>query len=142
MWGILQFNCMNETQEIATTSLMNSSLTPSGSPETVDEASTLEIIVATAPEISINTADGGQESPTLSFKGPLHPAGGSSRDNDFNPDTPTMEQIDNLTFNTTPWLYADSAQLVYTGVAGPFTSDQGNAWWEGGNMNTLRFNHF
>ncbi|KEY64525.1 hypothetical protein S7711_03592 [Stachybotrys chartarum IBT 7711] len=142
MWGILQFNCMNETQEIATASLMNSSLTPSGSPETVDEASTLEIIVATAPEISINTADGGQESPTLSFKGPLHPAGGSSRDNDFNPDTPTMEQIDNLTFNTTPWLYADSAQLVYTGGAGPFTSDQGNAWWEGGNMNTLRFNHF
>jgi hypothetical protein len=141
MWEILRFNSTVETQEIARAGLIDPSLTPPDSLCTEEENSTLEITVATSSEISINTTDGGQQSPTLSFKRPVNHSGRASGDNVFTPDTPTLEQVDNLTYNTTPWLYADSSQLVYAGDIGPFPSES-TAWWEGGSFNNLRFNIF
>ncbi|KAH7303492.1 hypothetical protein B0I35DRAFT_485181 [Stachybotrys elegans] len=143
MWEILHFNSTADATELATAGLIDSGLMPMLPIDSTDANSTLEIIVATSPEISINTADGGQESPTVPFKGPANQTNSnSSRENVFNPDTPTMEGIDSLTYNTTPWLYADSSQLAYAGDTGPITSEPSNAWWEGGSFNSLRFNIF
>lgn len=152
MWEILQFNSTTDSQEIPTAGLLDASLTPALPPLDTSENSTLEIIVATSPEITINTADGGQEAPTLSYK-PSHnnnkfnnnkhnmsSANSSSRQNVF--DTPSVEQIDSLTFNTTPWLYADSSQLINIGELPDLQSEPGNAWWEGDNFNNIMFNQF
>ncbi|KAL3291128.1 C6 transcription factor [Colletotrichum asianum] len=152
MWEILQFNSTTDSQEIPTAGLLDASLTPALPPVDTSENSTLEIIVATSPEITINTADGGQEAPTLSYK-PSHnnnkfnnskhnvsSANSSSRQNVF--DTPSVEQIDSLTFNTTPWLYADSSQLINIGELPDLQSEPGNAWWEGDNFNNIMFNQF
>ncbi|TEA16336.1 hypothetical protein C8034_v001588 [Colletotrichum sidae] len=152
MWEILQFNSTADSQEIPTAGLLDASLTPAPPPVDTSESSTLEIIVATSPEITINTADGGQEAPTLSYKPPSRPAvtssssssaaaGGPSaatRQNVF--DTPTVEQIDSLTFNTTPWLYADSSQLINIGELPDLQPEPGSAWWEGDNFNNMIFN--
>ncbi|OLN95469.1 hypothetical protein CCHL11_05169 [Colletotrichum chlorophyti] len=151
MWEILQFNSTTDTQEIPTAGLLDASLTPSTPPVDTSENSTLEIIVATSPEITINIADGGQEAPTSSFKrapvssggqggGGAGSASSSSRSQVFDP--PTVEQIDSLTFNTTPWLYADPSQLVGIGDMTYPQSEPGNAWWEGENFNNIIFNHF
>lgn len=146
MWKILQFNSTTDSQELPAAGLLDPSLTPAVASDDIDESSTLEIVVATSPEISINTADGGQESPTLSFKAPVAPGAGSSRDGrdgrDAVYDTPTVEQIDSLTFNTTPWLYADSSQLFSIGDMGFAQSEPGNAWWEDDNFDNIMFNHF
>ena len=152
MWEILQFNSAPDSREIPTAGLLDDSLAPTVVPEDLGESTTLEIIVATSPEITINTADGGQEAPTLSsYKAPV-PAGAnnsnnpgtggssSSRDSVF--DTPAAELVDSLTFNTTPWLYADSSQLVNIGDMTYPQSEPGNAWWEGENFNNIMFNHF
>lgn len=149
MWKILQFNSTTDSQELPAAGLLDSSLTPAISSDDID-TSTLEIVVATSPEISINTADGGQESPTLSFKGPLASSGPNNNNNAGHGrepavfDTPSVEQIDSLTFNTTPWLYADSSQLFSIGDMG-YTqneSEPGNAWWEDDNFDNIMFNHF
>ncbi|KAM0280073.1 hypothetical protein ACHAQH_004269 [Verticillium albo-atrum] len=140
MWRILQFNSTIDAQGISISGLLADSLTTALQQDEDDENSTLEIVVATSPEISINTADGGQDSPTLSFKAPvatgLHPPQVAP----FDP--PTVEQIDSLTFNTTPWLYADSSQLFSIGDIGYNQSEPGNAWWEDDNFDNIMFNHF
>lgn len=140
MWEVLQFNSTTGSREIPTAGLLDASLAPIFAPDDAGENLTLEVIVATSPEISINTASGGQEAPTLSYKPPVSSGAGSSRDTIF--DSPTAEQIDNLTFNTTPWLYADSSQLVNIGDMGYPPSEPGNAWWEGENVNNIMFNPF
>ncbi|KAF9869395.1 L-pipecolate oxidase [Colletotrichum karsti] len=145
MWEILQFNSTTDSQEIPTAGLLDASLTPAIPPIDTSESSTLEIIVATSPEITINTADGGQEAPTLSYKPSpnkhtVSTSANSSRQNVF--DTPSVEQIDSLTFNTTPWLYADSSQLINIGELPDLQSEPGSAWWEGDNFNNIMFNQF
>lgn len=141
MWKVLQFNSTTDSQEIPTAGLLDASLAPVFAPDDAGESLTLEIIVATSPEITINTADGGQEAPTLSYKPTISSGGGgSSREAVY--DSPTAEQIDSLTFNTTPWLYADSSQLVNIGDMSYPHSEPGNAWWEGENFNNIMFNHF
>lgn len=140
MWQILQFNSTTNPQEISTAGLLDASLTPAVSPDDAAESSTLEIVVATSPEITINTADGGQEAPTMSYKAPVSSRPGSSRDTVF--DSPAADPIDCLTLNTTPWLYADSSQLVNIGDMSYPQSEPGNAWWEGENFNNIMFNHF
>lgn len=137
MWEILQFNSTTDSQEIPTAGLLDSSLAPVLPPDDTGESTTLEIVVATSPEITINTADGGQEAPSVSFKAPVS---SSSRDNAIF-DPPTVDQVDTLTFNTTPWLYADSSQLVNIADIGYAQSESGNAWWEGENFNIIMFNH-
>jgi hypothetical protein len=89
MWDILQFNCRVDAQQIPTLGLLDASLAPPSvaardgdddddeqdgdghnSPSAADDVTPiLEIIVATSPEITINTADGGQV--TLSCGAPL-----------------------------------------------------------------------
>jgi hypothetical protein len=144
MWEILQFNSTADSQEIPTAGLLDTSLTPAAPPIDTSESSTLEIIVATSPEITINIADGGQEAPTSSYKrAPVSSGHGNSsslRGAAFDP--PTVEQIDSLTFNTTPWLYADPSQLVGIGDMTYPQSEPGNVWWEGDNFNNIIFNHF
>lgn len=79
MWEVLQFKFMADSQEIPSTGLLDASLTPTIAHEDANENSTLEIIVATSPEITINTADGGQEAPTLSYKPHMHSSVGGTR---------------------------------------------------------------
>lgn len=146
MWEILQFSSTADTQEFATAGLLDASLTPTAPPiDTSESSSTLEIIVATSPEISINIADGGQEAPTSSYKRP--PAASSGHGNSSSLrgaafDPAAVGQIDSLTFNTTPWLYADPLQLLGIGDMAYPQSEPGNVWWEGDNFNHIIFNHF
>ncbi|KAF4976522.1 hypothetical protein FZEAL_6814 [Fusarium zealandicum] len=136
MWKILQFNTVADSQEMPCAGLLDNSLVPSNAPEDMADGLTLEIIVATSPEITINTADGGQEAPTLSYKGPVSSGPGSSRD----AGTDEIPVDDSLTLCTTPWLYADSSQFVNMGDMGYDDShaamgeNRGAAWWEGENF--------
>ena len=100
MWNILQFNCTANPKEFSSSGLLDASLAHTVATEDEDEGTTLDIIVATSPEITVNTADGGQDAPTLSFKGTINSPRRSSRamvQNEF-----SAEQTDSLTFNTTP----------------------------------------
>ena len=155
MWEILQFKFADESPEGPTAGLLGASLTPSIAHEEADENSTLEIIVATSPEITINTASGGQEAPTstLSYKGPVHSPRGSPWNSSSNSNggirvENPVEQTDFLSFNFTPWLYADSAQFVnmedmgYDGSQSSMNESRGMAWWEGENFSNIMFNHF
>ena len=146
MWEILQFNFMTESPEMPTAGLLHPSLSTAITSEDTSENTTLEIIVATSPEITINTADGGQEAPTLSYKGPISTTPESSRNTVC--EEMTVEQTDILTFNTTPGLYADDSwQFLNIGDMGylnaqPAASDaRGVAWWEGENLNNIMFNN-
>ena len=141
MWDILQFDSSNDHMHSPTTGLLDTSLTPSISLQGMNDVSTLEIVVATSPEISINTADGGQEAPTLSFK----TAGPPMRDSPWN----NCRNEETLTFNFTPWLYADSAQFLNNGDLNYNETQSTNgddrsssAWWESDNMNGVMFNSF
>ncbi|RMJ20204.1 hypothetical protein CDV36_000019 [Fusarium kuroshium] len=146
MWKILQFNTVADSHEIPHAGLLDSSLIPITANEDASENLTLEIIVATSPEISINTADGGQEAPTMSYK----PAVSSSSQPDSARDTASDEVPvdDSLTLCTTPWLYADSSQFVNIGDMGyddsqpAISENRGAAWWEGENFSNIMFNHF
>lgn len=138
MWNILQFNFTDDSLESPTAGLLDPSLSTSIADERMMESSMLEIIVATSPEITINTADGGQEAPTLSFKA----AGPVTRDSPWN----SYREEDSLTFNFTPWLYADFSQMSHLGDVGYAESSTGEnrstAWWEGDNFGNMMFNNF
>ena len=145
MWDILQFNCVSGQPEVASPGLL---IAPHGPPnilEYTDEDSLLEIIVATSPDIIINTADGGQEAPTLPFKASGSVETGSSG-GDMTAEI-TAAQADAVTFNTTPWLYEDASQfanIVDVGMPdsqSEMGEDAGMVWWEG-NFNTAMLNHF
>lgn len=147
MWETLQFTFAEGSQQSAGAGLLDSSLAPPVIQQDDDEDSTIEIIVATSPEITINTADGGQEAPTLSHRGP----GPSTRRSPWN--TPVrsdkqVEQTDFLSFNFTPWLYADSSQFATMGDMGlgdpqpAMNENRSLAWWEGENFSNIMFNHF
>ncbi|KHN98353.1 uncharacterized protein MAM_03477 [Metarhizium album ARSEF 1941] len=137
MWNILRFNCTADSREFSHTGLLDPSLALTVAHEDDDDdAMMLDIIVATSPEITVNTADGGQDAPTLPFKGTVNSSPSSSRETAFN--EISAEQADSLTFNTTPWLYADPPQfsdmtvLVYDESQPSAGSGSSTAWWEGG----------
>jgi hypothetical protein len=136
MWDILQFNCMADSQETPTADLLDSSLAPEVSRDDLDESSLLEIDVATSPEITIDTTDGGQVAPSSSRRAPTTSSPEVQRSIAWN-ETP-FEQVDNLTFNTTPWLYADPSQFLSLGDLGwhatqsAMSDNRGAPWWEGG----------
>lgn len=144
MWEVLQFKFMADSQEIPSAGLLDASLTPNLIHDDLGDSPTLEIIVATSPEISINTADGGQEAPTATYKALIH----SARDGTWNNhacDEISAEQTDSLT----PWLYADSSQFINIGDMGYQNSheeavgeDKAMAWWEGENFSSIMFNQF
>ncbi|QGI88201.1 hypothetical protein CEK25_003157 [Fusarium fujikuroi] len=145
MWKILQFNTFADSHELPTAGLLNQSLVPNHTNEDANENITLEIIVASAPDITINTADGGQEAPTASYKAPLSSQGPDSARDTVYDEVPVD---DNLTLCTTPWLYADSSQFVNIADMGcddpqpALSESRGPAWWEGENFSNIMFNHF
>ncbi|KAG6001107.1 hypothetical protein E4U21_004680 [Claviceps maximensis] len=138
MWNILQFNCTADSRQLASTGLLDASLASTVGREEKDETTTIEIIVATSPEITVNTADGGQDAPTLSYKCTIDPVSSSAVSRDHSYNELSAEQTDSLTFNTTPWLYADTSQfdnmvdLVYHDAQSRASSDKDRLWWEGG----------
>lgn len=149
MWDILQFNCVADCEEIPPGDLLHSSIAPHIPREDLGENSTLEIDVATSPEIKIDTADGGQDAPSLSRRAHVKPDQAEApRQPIWN--EPSFEQSDNLTFNTTPWLYADPSQFGGLGDLGWLDtqstmndSEKGAPWWEGGSLsNNVQFNQF
>lgn len=111
MWDILQFNCSFEAQP-RTDGLLHPSLAPTVAPDEVEETSTLEIIVATSPEVTVNTADGGQTAPVSTFKAPI-PSSAPEEPQNAASDI-WVAPIDNLMINT-PWLWADPSQFVDIG---------------------------
>ncbi|KAI1174708.1 hypothetical protein F4777DRAFT_589063 [Nemania sp. FL0916] len=148
MWDILQFNCMADCKDIPAVDLLHPSLAPSISKEDPGENSTLEIDVATSPEINIDTADGGQDAPSLSRRAHVKTdQAEASRQSVWS--EAVLEPSDNLTFNTTPWLYADPSQFASLGDLGWLDSqsvmnDNGKdtPWWEGGSHNNVQFSPF
>jgi hypothetical protein len=148
MWDILQFNCVIDRKEIPAVDLLHPSLAPSTPQEDLGENSTLEIDVATSPEIKLDTADGGQDAPSSSRRAHVKPdqteASGQTVWNEA-----TLEPSDNLTFNTTPWLYADPSQFVSLGDLGWLDSQSAMneigkdaPWWEGGSLSNVQFSQF
>lgn len=149
MWDILQFNCVTDCKEIPAVDLVHPSLAPRIPQEDLGENSTIEIDVATSPEIKVDTADGGQDAPSLSRRAHVksNQAEASSRQTVWN--EAVIEPSDNLTFNTTPWLYADPSQFVSLGDLGwldtqSAMSDVGKdaPWWEGGPFGNVQFSQF
>ncbi|KAI1369768.1 hypothetical protein F5Y08DRAFT_324947 [Xylaria arbuscula] len=145
MWDILQFNCVADCKGIPTVDLLHPSISPSTPEEDLGENSTLEIDVATSPEIKIDTASGGQDAPSISRRAHVKPnqseASGHAVWNEA-----SLEPSDNLTFNTTPWLYADPSQFVGLGDLGWLDSQStdtgGTPWWEGGALSNVQFSQF
>ncbi|KAI8952940.1 hypothetical protein F4801DRAFT_588566 [Xylaria longipes] len=148
MWDILQFNCVTDHKEIPTVDLLHPSIAPRYPQEDLSENSTLEIDVATSPEIKVDTADGGQDAPSLSRRAQVKPDQPEvPRQTVWN--EPPLEPSDNLTFNTTPWLYADPSQFVSLGDLGWLDSqsamtdtEKGAPWWEGGTLSNVQFSQF
>ena len=157
MWEILQFDFKEEPRESSLGGLLDKSLAPTAGKEVADESSTLEIIVATSPEITIDTANGGQEAPTQSFRGFIPPSSRNSPWSNPRGHERPGEHSDILTFNFTPWLYADSSQLTNMGDMGDFgigdmggdsdnqsvmSENRSKAWWEDENYSNAMFPHF
>ncbi|KAI0440909.1 hypothetical protein F4803DRAFT_525500 [Xylaria telfairii] len=145
MWDILQFNCVTDHEEIPSVDLLHPSITPRVPEEDLGENSTLEIDVATSPEIKVDTADGGQDAPSLSRRAHVKPDQAEVPRQTVWNEAP-FEPSDNLTFNTTPWLYADPSQFVSLGDIGWLDSqsamtetEKGAPWWEGGSLGNVQF---
>ncbi|KAM3497769.1 hypothetical protein MY10362_008888 [Beauveria mimosiformis] len=140
MWDILQFTCVSGSPGIFTNDLAHAP----HHRDAMEENCVLEIVVATSPEININTADGGQEAPTVSYKASVSP-GGNPTHSLIN--TEPVPLADNLTMNTTPWLYEDSSQFTGLGdidlldAQSEGGDENGMIWWEGDVNNSL-FSHF
>ncbi|CEJ93709.1 hypothetical protein VHEMI09281 [[Torrubiella] hemipterigena] len=152
MWKLLQFNCTTDPQDVSAAGLLTASLASTAAAAETDEGVTLDIIVATSPEISVNTADGGQDAPTLPYSAAPVPAtpqpsvaAAASRLSSgvqaaLGGDI-TAECPDSLTFNTTPWLYAEGFPSHFDNIgnmdydmsdSGSNTGGGGDqlAWWQ------------
>ncbi|KAJ5295471.1 transcriptional regulator family: Fungal Specific TF [Penicillium antarcticum] len=140
MWDVLQVNCKPKPHEVSTGGLLHPSLTPTVSTEEADDGptSTVEVIVAMSPNITVNTADGGQAAhmpPTL----PRVPT------TKYSPDLGMGEKLlapaDSLMTNT-PWLWADASQFVdlensvgYADSESALGNIEGfSTWWDFGNL--------
>lgn len=138
MWNILQFNCNHQPQEMVLKSLSQFSATPGASREDMDDGSIIEIIATTSPEVTVDTADGGQAVPMPVYRGPVptvvNTPGSIAQQDRLVPPT------DNLMLDTTPWLWTDHAQLNNLENLGYLDTDinpgdtGGSAWWDLGNL--------
>lgn len=139
MWDLLQINCTPTSRDMSTAGLLHPSLTPAACPDdTENSSSTLEIIVAMSPEITVNTADGGSAAhlppnmPRMS-SAPVSPASSSLGDK-------LVAPADSLMANT-PWLWTDPSQFVdleNIGYPDPETAlgniEGFSTWWDFGNL--------
>ncbi|KAJ5683557.1 hypothetical protein N7462_006722 [Penicillium macrosclerotiorum] len=139
MWDILQVNCTPAIHETPSAGLLHSSLTPAVFPDDVENpTSTLEIIVAMSPEITVNTADGGSAAhmpPNLPRMNSAPPSPTSTTMGDK-----LVAPADSLMANT-PWLWTDPSQFVDMDNLGYPESEStlGNiegfsTWWDFGNL--------
>lgn len=139
MWDLLQINCTSNSQEASAAGLLHPSFTPAVFPEDMENSgSTLEIIVAMSPEITVNTADGGSAAhippnmPRVS-SAPVSPTSSALGDK-------LVAPADSLMANT-PWLWTDPSQFVDMETIGYTDSESalGNidgfsTWWDFGNL--------
>jgi hypothetical protein len=140
MWELLQINCTPTSQETSFTGLLHPSLSPAVFPEEVENpSSTLEIIVAMSPDITVNTADGGSAAhmpPTLPPRvapAPASPASSTAGEK-------LVAPADSLMANT-PWLWTEPPQFIDMDSLGYPESEStlGNVdgfstWWDFGNL--------
>lgn len=134
MWDVLQFSCTPESQEMPVGGVLHPSLNPTVVRKEMEESSILEIIVTPSPEITVDTADGGQGLPMPSYATSSEPdtPGTLSRDT-------LVAPTDSLMLNT-PWLWADPTQLVDMDDMGYGESEpaigniEGSSWWDFGNF--------
>ncbi|KAH8690148.1 hypothetical protein BGW36DRAFT_67754 [Talaromyces proteolyticus] len=150
MWDILQFNCNNNlsSQETLTSNLLHSSLTPLPSDreeEMDDDCSTLEIIATTSPEVTVDTADGGQAVPMSFYRASVPSAASGNTPTTTGTKSSQQEKLvappENFMFNSsTPWLWADPTQfedmenMSYVDFQTIPGSAGGSAWWDLGNL--------
>ena len=147
MWDILLFNCTTDTPGTPSAKLLDASIAPRVVQEDQGEDSILEIVVATAPEITIDTTDGGQEAPSLPSRTRLSSTSTREIARNIIGNEPSFEFIDNLTFNTTPWLYANPSHFATLGdsmgwyePSSAMNDNRAAPWWEGGNFSSAMFN--
>ncbi|KAF2104033.1 hypothetical protein NA57DRAFT_30874 [Rhizodiscina lignyota] len=136
MWDILQFNCKSEPRDMPTGGLLHPSLVPPVTRKDKEENHTLEIIVATSPEVTVNTADGGQAVPTSSYRTTVASAPDASGTIPL-PDV-LVAPTDSLMLNT-PWLWADPSQFDMGGMSYQDSEATvgdigGSTWWDFGNL--------
>ncbi|KAJ5634307.1 hypothetical protein N7528_002149 [Penicillium herquei] len=137
MWDVLQINCSPSIEETPFSGLLHPTLTPITFPEDESSSSTLEVIVAMSPEITVNTADGG----SAAHMPPNIPRVASA------PTTPNLALGDKLVapadslMSNTPWLWTDPSQFVDMETLGYPESEStlGNidgfsTWWDFGNL--------
>ncbi|KAJ5612256.1 Aromatic-ring-hydroxylating dioxygenase alpha subunit [Penicillium lagena] len=140
MWDVLEVNPAPDPQEMSTSGLLHPSLAPTASRVDLEESSssTLEIIVAMSPEVTVNTADGGQavhippRMPKVSST-PVSPSTMGLRD-------VLVAPADSLMSNT-PWLWTDPTQfddlesLEYQDSESTVPNLEGfSTWWDYGNL--------
>ncbi|PYH73216.1 putative C6 transcription factor [Aspergillus vadensis CBS 113365] len=139
MWDILQFNGTDRSAGgRADGRLLHSSLAASAVGQGSEEDSTLEVIVTTSPEVTVNTADGGQAVPLPLYRTPATTKANAAATSVVR-DT-LIAPIDSLMVNT-PWLWADSAPLgdmessLGYANSGPGGGDaEFSSWWNLGNL--------
>lgn len=139
MWDVLQIKCFPTFDETPTAGLLHPSLMPILPEEDKENpSSTLEVIVAMSPDITVNTTDGGSAAhippkmPRIATSAPTSPT------------APLADKLvapaDSLMANT-PWLWADPSQFVDMETLGYPESEStlGNidgfsTWWDFGNL--------
>lgn len=140
MWDLLQINCTPTSHETSTAGLLHPSLSPTIFPEEVENpSSTLEIIVAMSPDVTVNTADGGSAAhvppnlPPRVATAPASPASTTMGDK-------LVAPADSLMANT-PWLWTEPPQFIDMDNLGypESESTMGNVdgfstWWDFGNL--------
>ena len=139
MWDVLQINCSPSIEEEPTAGLLHPSITPLTLPEYNDSgSSTLEVIVAMSPEITVNTADGGSAAHMPPNTIPRVASAPTSPGTAFG--DKLVAPADSLMANT-PWLWADPSQFVDMETLGYPESEStlGNidgfsTWWDFGNL--------
>lgn len=138
MWDILQFDCNHLPQERLVSSLLHYSVTPAADRVDMEDSTTLEIVATASPEVTVDTADGGQGVPMPWYKAPASSAADSAGYPD--PQDRFVAPPDNLMFNSTPWLWADPSQFGDVGSISYLDSEAnpgdagGSAWWDLGNL--------
>ncbi|PLB40366.1 putative C6 transcription factor [Aspergillus candidus] len=157
MWDVLQVDCVPDTHR-TTAGLLHPSLVPTiardhSAAEHFD--STLEIIVAMSPEVTVNTADGGTAAHMPPHMARLSPSPSSSRGRgsssggDRAPASggvtggsidPLVAPADSLMLNT-PWLWTDPGQFTdlenmdYQEAEAAIGNVDGfSTWWDFGNL--------
>ncbi|KAJ5485557.1 hypothetical protein N7539_005545 [Penicillium diatomitis] len=140
MWELLQVNCTPTSQETAAAGLLHPSLSPAGARDEMEDlSSTLEIIVAMSPDITVNTTDGG----SAAHLPPNLPQRRKSA-----PEPPvTTDGVDKLVapadslMTNTPWLWTEPPQFIDMDTLGYPESESAlgsidgfSTWWDYGNL--------